>query len=198
MCGVAFRGQGNVGQGNRRILLPPIFLPASSSFSSHAPRPPPTDHRPHTSPAHPIYYAHPVAPITDHSMLTWVVYDISKDRTRGKIADRCLDFGLQRVQKSVYQGDLEPNRVDEVIEFSRELLDLETDSVFVFPMCREDFDKVRIVGQCFDRELVADEVATKVIWNRQQNRSALGSEEQHTWSILFLPTLARIALLGYP
>ncbi len=96
-------------------------------------------------------------------MLTWVVYDMSKDRTRSKIADRCLDFGLQRVQKSVYLGDLEPKRVDEVIEFSRDLLDLETDSVYVFPMCREDFDVVRIVGQSFDRELVADEVVTKII-----------------------------------
>ncbi len=96
-------------------------------------------------------------------MLTWVVYDISSDRTRSKIADRCLDFGLQRVQKSVFLGDLEANRVDEVIEFSRELLDLETDSVYVFPMCREDFAKVRIVGQSFDRDLVADEVLTKVI-----------------------------------
>jgi CRISPR-associated protein Cas2 len=96
-------------------------------------------------------------------MLTWVIYDISKDRTRSKIADRCLDFGLQRVQKSVFLGDLQPNRIDEVIEFSRELLDLETDSVYVFPMCREDFDKVRIVGQSFDRALVADEVLTKII-----------------------------------
>jgi CRISPR-associated protein Cas2 len=96
-------------------------------------------------------------------MLTWVVDDMSKDRTRSKIADRCLDFGLQRVQKSVYLGDLEPKRVDEVIEFSRDLRDLETDSVCVFPMCREDFDVVRIVGQSFDRELVADEVVTKII-----------------------------------
>ena len=96
-------------------------------------------------------------------MLTWVIYDISNDRTRTKIADQCLDYGLQRVQKSVFLGDLEANRVDEVIEFSRQLLDLETDSVYVFPMCREDFEKVRILGQSFDRELVADEVLTKVI-----------------------------------
>ena len=96
-------------------------------------------------------------------MLTWVIYDISNDRTRLKIAEQCLNIGLQRVQKSVFLGDLEPNRIDEVIEFSRELLDLENDSVYVFPMCREDFDKVRIVGQSFDRELVADEVLTKII-----------------------------------
>jgi CRISPR-associated protein Cas2 len=96
-------------------------------------------------------------------VLTWVVYDITKDRTRTRIAKRCLDFGLYRVQKSVFLGDLEPNRVDEILLFSRDLLDLETDSVYIFPMCQADFERVRIVGQGFDRELVADEVLTKVI-----------------------------------
>lgn len=96
-------------------------------------------------------------------MLTWVLYDISKNRTRTKIARRCLDFGLYRVQKSVFLGDVPPNRVEEILLFSRELLNLKTDAVYVFPMGREDFDKVRIVGQGFDRPLVADEVLTKVI-----------------------------------
>lgn len=95
--------------------------------------------------------------------MTWVVYDISKDSTRAKVAKRCLDFGLYRVQKSVFLGDLASNRVDEIVLFSRELLDPETDAVYVFPMCRPDFERVRIVGQGFDRKLVADEVLTKVI-----------------------------------
>lgn len=97
------------------------------------------------------------------NMLTWVIYDISKDRTRTKIADRCLDFGLQRVQKSVFLGEIPLNRVEEIIQFSRELLDLETDAVYVFPLCRDDFAKVRIIGQGFDKELVTDKVLTKVI-----------------------------------
>jgi CRISPR-associated protein Cas2 len=96
-------------------------------------------------------------------MLTWVVYDITKDRTRTKVAKRCLDMGLYRVQKSVFLGDVQPNRIEEILLFSRELLDLETDSVYIFPMCRPDFERVRIVGQGFDRELVADDVLTKVI-----------------------------------
>jgi CRISPR-associated protein Cas2 len=96
-------------------------------------------------------------------MLTFVVYDISKDRTRTKIAKRCLDFGLYRIQKSVYLGDIESNRVNEIILASRELMNEETDSVYVFLLCREDFDRVRIVGQGFDREMVADEILTKVI-----------------------------------
>jgi CRISPR-associated protein Cas2 len=54
-------------------------------------------------------------------MLTLLVYDISKDRTRTKIAKRCLDFGLYRVQKSVFAGDLENNRIEEILLASREL-----------------------------------------------------------------------------
>jgi len=96
-------------------------------------------------------------------MLTWVVYDISKNKTRTKVAKRCLDFGLYRVQKSVFLGDLPNNRIEEILLFSREMLDKETDSVYIFPMCRDDFEKVRIVGQGFDRKLVADELLTKVI-----------------------------------
>src|SRR5205823_6162594 len=97
------------------------------------------------------------------AMLTWVIYDITKDKTRTRIAKRCLDFGLYRVQKSVFLGDIEANRVEEILLASRELMDPETDSVYVFPMCREDFEKVRIVGVGFDRRMVADEVLTKVI-----------------------------------
>ncbi|MER3415862.1 MAG: CRISPR-associated endonuclease Cas2 [Gemmataceae bacterium] len=96
-------------------------------------------------------------------MLTWVVYDIGDDRRRTKIAKRCLDFGLYRVQKSVFCGDVDPNRIEEIILFSSQLLDLTSDSVYVFRMCREDFDQVRIVGQGFDRREVASEILTKVI-----------------------------------
>jgi CRISPR-associated protein Cas2 len=96
-------------------------------------------------------------------MLTWVIYDISSDSTRSRVADRCKDYGLQRIQKSVFLGDLASNRVDEVVLFSKELLNEKTDSMYIFPMCRDDFDKVRIIGQGFDEELVADDILTKVI-----------------------------------
>jgi CRISPR-associated protein Cas2 len=96
-------------------------------------------------------------------MLTWVVYDITKDRTRTRVAKRCLDMGLYRVQKSIFLGDLAANRVEEILLFSGEMLDMDTDSVYIFPMCREDFEKVKVVGQGFDREMVADTVLTKVI-----------------------------------
>lgn len=37
-------------------------------------------------------------------MLYLVAYDIEHDRSRSKMADWCLDLGLQRVQLSVFMG----------------------------------------------------------------------------------------------
>lgn len=96
-------------------------------------------------------------------MLTWVVYDITKDKTRTRVSRKCLNYGLYRVQRSVFLGDLETNQLEEIELFSRDEMDEKTDSLYLFPMCRADFDRVRIIGQGFDRQLVADELVTKVI-----------------------------------
>ena len=73
----------------------------------------------------------------------------------------CLDKGLYRVQKSVFLGELNNNQIDEVAIMSGELIDGETDSVYIFPLCQDDFRKVRVLGQGFDEELVTDEVKAK-------------------------------------
>lgn len=96
-------------------------------------------------------------------MLTWLIYDISKDKARKKVSDTCKNFGLYRVQKSVFLGKLNTNRTDEIVEKSRELINPKTDSLYVIPICNEDFGKAQILGQGFDGELVADELLTKVI-----------------------------------
>ncbi len=90
--------------------------------------------------------------------LVWVIYDITEDRPRGKIAKRCKEAGLYRVQKSVFLGSIERNRLDELEMQIEEYMDEETDSVYIFPMCQPDFKKVILKGQAFDRELVTDEI----------------------------------------
>jgi CRISPR-associated protein Cas2 len=35
-----------------------------------------------------------------------LIYDIPNDRARQRVADACLDYGLQRVQYSAFVGDL--------------------------------------------------------------------------------------------
>jgi CRISPR-associated protein Cas2 len=53
--------------------------------------------------------------------------------------------------------------VEALQRLGRELMDGTTGSVYVFPMCREDFERVRILGQGFDRKLVADAGLMKVV-----------------------------------
>jgi len=91
-------------------------------------------------------------------VLVWVVYDISENSVRSRVAKTCKGYGLHRVQKSAFLGDMNRNQIDELVLRCKEITDEETDSVYIFPMCDEDFRKVRMIGQAFDKELVADEV----------------------------------------
>ncbi len=95
-------------------------------------------------------------------MLAFVIYDISRDKSRKKIADRLLDLGLTRAQYSVFLGTLDNNRIDELALFAEEQLD-ETDKLYIIPIQRGDLSAARIIGQSFDEQLVTDEILTKVI-----------------------------------
>jgi CRISPR-associated protein Cas2 len=66
------------------------------------------------------------------------------------------------VQKSVFLGDIEKNRLDELILFSEDLIDPEQDSVYIFPMCKEDFAAVTIIGQGFDKDLVTGKTGSLI------------------------------------
>lgn len=91
-------------------------------------------------------------------MLVWVIYDIVDDKTRSRIAKVCKDKGLYRVQKSAFLGTLNKNQIDELKIMCEDIIDKEVDSVYIFPMCDDDFKKVKLLGQAFDKNLVTDEV----------------------------------------
>ncbi|MBI3891370.1 MAG: CRISPR-associated endonuclease Cas2 [Candidatus Wallbacteria bacterium] len=97
------------------------------------------------------------------SQLVWVVYDVTSDRVRKKVADLCKRYGLYRVQKSVFLGKLEKSRLDELALSSEKLIDETTDSVYMFPLCESDFKRVKLLGHEFDRELVQDRIRAVVV-----------------------------------
>ncbi len=94
-------------------------------------------------------------------ILTWLIYDICDDKMRNRVAKECKKAGLIRVQKSVFLGKLESNRFDELAEKCSDLIEEETDSVYVFPFCQEDFSNIKVLGQGFDKKYVNDEVLSK-------------------------------------
>ncbi len=66
-------------------------------------------------------------------------YDITHDRIRTKIADACLDYGLDRVQYSVFTGDISRNLQEELFFKVMDLLGDETGHILLTPVCQKDW-----------------------------------------------------------
>ena len=96
-------------------------------------------------------------------MLTWVIYDIVKDKSRTKVAKFCKEYGLYRVQKSCFLGDLNKNEVDELGLKCKDLINLDTDAVYLFPVCEDDFRKIRLLGNSFDTQLVSGKLQALIL-----------------------------------
>lgn len=94
-------------------------------------------------------------------MITWVIYDIQSDKIRNKVIKKCKNEGLYRVQKSVFLGTLEDNQLDELKVSIEDIIDLENDSVYIFPMSKSELKVAGLLGQAFDRKLVTDEIISK-------------------------------------
>ena len=91
-------------------------------------------------------------------MICWVIYDIKENKPRGKIAKICKQSGLYRVQKSVFLGSLEINEKDTLELAATELINEETDSVYIFPMSKNELHQTTLLGQAFDKKIVTDEI----------------------------------------
>ncbi len=94
-------------------------------------------------------------------MLVWVIYDITNDKCRRNVIKNCKNIGLYRVQKSVFLGEIEENDLDELKIKLEDLVDLDNDSVYVFPMSRRELKQAGLIGQAFDKEMITDEIISK-------------------------------------
>lgn len=95
-------------------------------------------------------------------MLVWVIYDISENKIRNKIVKICKKYGLYRVQKSAFLGDLNNNQWDSLAIECEDFIE-DTDSVYVFPMCGSCFKTIKLIGIGFDRDLVRDKLGVLIL-----------------------------------
>ena len=92
-------------------------------------------------------------------MITWVLYDITNDRARTRVAKFCRQAGLYRVQYSAFLGTLEnANELDELQLRIEAEIDPDVDKVYLFPMNKAQLNRAVLLGQAFDKKLVTDEV----------------------------------------
>jgi CRISPR-associated protein Cas2 len=76
-----------------------------------------------------------------------LVYDIPDDRKRAKIADACLDYGLDRIQYSAFQGWLLPTQQEELFLKVKKFLGKNEGNIQMFPICADDWVKRKVIDQ---------------------------------------------------
>ena len=83
-------------------------------------------------------------------MMTLVIYDISENRTRNKVATACRRFGLSRIQKSAFLGDMSSARRRELVEVLKRLLRGEQGNIQIFVICRPDMALRTVIGEVME------------------------------------------------
>lgn len=73
-----------------------------------------------------------------------LIYDVSSDRIRAKIADVCLDYGLARIQNSAFAGRLNGNRQGEIMQKIARVAGNKGVDVRLFNICERDERLVRV------------------------------------------------------
>jgi len=76
---------------------------------------------------------------------TVVIYDIPDDRTRTRISEACLDYGLERIQFSAFRGKLTRNKREELFLRLKALLDEKPGKILVQPICEKDLKSAKVV-----------------------------------------------------
>ncbi|MCC7209680.1 MAG: CRISPR-associated endonuclease Cas2 [Anaerolineae bacterium] len=70
-----------------------------------------------------------------------LLYDITSDRIRNKVADECLNFGLDRTQYSAFIGELSRNHQEMLMLKLTALLGDSPGALLLVPVCGTDWER---------------------------------------------------------
>lgn len=76
-----------------------------------------------------------------------LIYDISHDGTRMKIADACLDYGLERIQFSAFLGELTSTHQRELLLKIKQRLGKHGANIQLFPLDEKAWAQRIIIEQ---------------------------------------------------
>lgn len=80
-------------------------------------------------------------------MYTLVIYDITDDDIRGKVAKACMEAGLVRIQKSAFLGRIDSQVRKSLKRRLARLLHGEPGNIQLFLICEGDMRFREIIGE---------------------------------------------------
>ncbi len=78
---------------------------------------------------------------------TLVIYDIENDRVRHRVSEACKDYGLRRVQKSAFRGELNTNRREMLFQRLQQTLGRRAGSIHIYVLCDRDARETLAIEQ---------------------------------------------------
>ena len=103
-----------------------------------------------------------------------LIYDIEDDRLRTRVADVCLNYGLERIQFSAFFGKLNRNRRQELALRVKNELGGENGRVRIIPVCEDDLKDMWVLDQ-YRRD--ADELKAEAERREVPKLRVLASED---------------------
>jgi CRISPR-associated protein Cas2 len=76
-----------------------------------------------------------------------IVYDISDDGKRLKVAKVLEQWGLARIQRSAFTGSLQAARVRDLARRLELIIDADSDVVHIIPVQPQDWARVIVLGK---------------------------------------------------
>ncbi|GAC1667280.1 MAG: CRISPR-associated endonuclease Cas2 [Ktedonobacteraceae bacterium] len=81
-----------------------------------------------------------------------LIYDITHDGTRTKVADACLDYGLARIQFSAFFGELSNTHQRELFAKIERRLGKHSASVQLYPLDEKSWTGRRVIERTEETE----------------------------------------------
>ena len=76
-----------------------------------------------------------------------LIYDITHDGIRAKVADACLDYGLERIQYSAFMGELNWIHQKELLLQIKRRIGKHDANVQLFPLDEKSWTSRRVIEQ---------------------------------------------------
>lgn len=76
-----------------------------------------------------------------------VIYDIPHDGTRAKVADECLDYGLDRIQYSAFTGELSRTHQEELLLRIKRCIGKRAAKVHIVAIASDEWSRRLILEQ---------------------------------------------------
>ena len=91
-----------------------------------------------------------------------VIYDVTDDNLRLKVAETLKDYGLERIQYSAFMGYLRKHQLNSLIRDLKALIGDAYENVQIYPLCDTCYRGRREVGK--HKKYVVEEGEEKVVY----------------------------------